>query len=78
MDQEGPAAGNIADINVIDGESEMTEANAHLIAAAPDLLTELEWTVARLSLLPFSLPEGDQERIAQIKETLSRATGGKP
>jgi len=79
-----PFAGRIIDCNRFDVcvqgndcPDEEKEANARLIAAAPELLTALEWAVARL-IAPHSGPDDaakDPLCIDKCKEIISKATG---
>jgi len=73
--------GHVATIGVSFVDSE-TQANARLIAAAPDLLAALKRTLARLeshtaSIETCDLPSGTELALDQARAAIAKATEGK-
>lgn len=70
--------GIIADLRCIDDypSSSQVTANAHLIAAGPDLYSALEKMITHFTMLPDDLTEPDSV-IGRAKAALSKARGEK-
>lgn len=71
--------GEDCSIEVFGDTWEEQKANAHLIAAAPELLEVLKWTLARVEkLAPHKASEGDAALygIAAARGAIAKATGG--
>lgn len=56
-----------------DGPDDQSMADAHLIAAAPDMLTALKW--AESALAPFSKAPAEKSGIAMIRKAIAKAEG---
>ena len=62
------------EVQGLDGET--TEANAWLIAAAPDLLAALERILARLEMLNLFIERGEDAKVVeQARAAIGNATG---
>ena len=57
---------------------ECQEANARLIAAAPDLLAALEALVGEADLGEVDLDDDDRAKLEQARAAIARATGVQP
>ena len=57
---------------------ECQEANARLIAAAPDLLAALEALVGEADLGEVDLDDDDRAKLEQARAAIAKATGGAP
>ncbi len=57
---------------------ECQEANARLIAAAPDLLAALEALVGEADLGEVDLDDDDRAKLEQARAAIAKATGGQP
>ena len=55
---------------------ECQEANARLIAAAPDLLAALEALVGEADLGEVDLDDDDRAKLEQARAAIAKATGG--
>lgn len=67
------ADGRIAMVNGEDWSADMAEANAYLIAAAPDLLAALQWA---LSQIDDDLDPDHQAAMRAAHKTVARALQG--
>lgn len=70
----GPLA-YCGDTGAVDGDG---EANARLIAAAPDLLAALEALVGEADLGEVDLDDDDRAKLEQARTAIAKATGGQP
>jgi len=70
LDAKPPGSGQnaIPGVSVTWTRGERSEANARLIAAAPDMLEKLQYAVEILSAEGYD--------VAPIRETIAKATGG--
>jgi len=72
----GEVSGSTEHIKVHGLDEETTEANAWLIAAAPDLLAALERILARVETLNLLTERGEEAKMAeQARAAISKATG---
>jgi len=72
----GEVNGSTEHIEVRGLDAEATEANAWLIAAAPDLLAALERTLARVETLNLFTERGEEAKVAeQARAAIGKATG---
>ena len=70
------ANGSTEHIEVRGLDEETTEANAWLIAAAPDLLAALERILARLEMLNLFIERGEDAKVVeQARAAIGKATG---
>ena len=69
------AEGRVAMLESEDWGADTVEANAYLIAAAPDLLVALQWA---LSQMDDDLDPDHQEAMKAAHETVARALQGAP
>ena len=68
--------GSTEHIEVRGLDEETTEANAWLIAAAPDLLAALERILARLEMLNLFIERGEDAKVVeQARAAIGKATG---
>ena len=68
--------GSTEHIEVRGLDEETTQANAWLIAAAPDLLAALERILARLEMLNLFIERGEDAKVVeQARAAIGKATG---
>ena len=68
--------GSTEHIKVRGLDEETTQANAWLIAAAPDLLAALERILARLEMLNLFIERGEDAKVVeQARAAIGKATG---
>ena len=68
--------GSTEHIKVRGLDEETTEANARLIAAAPDLLATLEQVLARVETLNLFTERGEEAKVVeQARAAIGKATG---
>ena len=72
----GEVNGSTEHIEVRGLDEETTEANAWLIAAAPDLLAALERILARVETLDLFTERGEEAKVVeQARAAIGKATG---
>ena len=75
----GPGRLSIAHVDDVDGFAGSSEANARLIAAAPELLEACKASVAEItggSLFPESLRPGNETPLELLKAAIAKAEEG--